>query len=1357
MDGLDRPAQASPQAEPFPLTDLQQAYLVGSTSAVELGNLRPNYYVELDVAGLDLDRTRRAIELLIEHHEQLRTEVLPDGTQRVLSQDQSRAFSLAVVDLTGQSQEAQEASIRQIRGRMSQVGVAPAGWPLFEIVISKIRPHRVRAHLAMSLLLLDGNGIRQVWSEWQALYQDERSPLVTAAATFRECVLDWLATPAARREGEHWRYWESRLGELPDGPKLPLARQPGSMGQVQFTRRVYHLTGPEWLRFSASVRRHQLMPAAAMLHLFAEVLAGWAASPHFCLNVLHQGWSASHPESAGVVGQFGATLPVQISAGGHFWDRGQRTQRQLWRDYEHAEVSGVAIAREAAVRSGRPPHAILPYVFTSMLAHGQEHRQVTGSRPACRVVHTHLRTPQVLIDNQVADAQDGGVDCVWDVVDDAFPPGLPDLMFTAYREMIAAIADPAGAGAVPDPVPAAHRARIAWLNQAAQAVPPGRLEHGFLRQAKARPDATAVVTSRLSLTYGQLEQRSGAVAGWLGACGIGPGAVVPVVMTKGWEQVVAVVGVLRAGAAYCPIDASLPAGRIMAMLADLSATVMLGQSHAAIDLPAGRDAPAVATLRVDQPLLAAERTGRSSSPEASRSQADLAYVIHTSGSTGTPKGVMIEHAAALNTVLAVSKRIGLRPADRVFGLSSLSFDLSVWDIFGTLAAGATLVLPDAAPRPDPVTWAAVAAEHGITVWNSVPALAEMLVEVVSQRSELARPPVRTFLLSGDWIPVPLPDRMRALWPSAAIVAMGGATEAAIWSNEYEVGRVDPAWRSIPYGTPLPNQTMRVLDHRLDLRPPWAEGGIYIGGAGLARGYWRDAERTGERFLVHAATGERLYRTGDLGRYWPDGTIEFLGREDRQAKIQGFRVEPGEVEAAIRSHPAVSDCVVCVQPLTGGQRRLVALAVTRDHGEPGPEAITAHVRSLLPHYMVPATIRLVPALPLTPNGKVDGGRALAMIEAGGAASAHAAGGSADDRVVSWLRQALADLLGLAQVGKDDDFFALGGTSLLALRLINRLRAELGVDLPIGLVFQAPTARGLAARIADGGQASCVVKLAGGNGAVLVLFHPVGGSVASYAELARNWPGPVYAFQSPELVRRDWPAETDLAAMAAGYRGELLRFAQAGPGSPPGGRGTAEPGARADRLVLAGWSMGGVLAYEVGRELAASGVDCEVIMIDSEVPDDAAPAATPSGAARHVAFLRDLAGGRLPDGIDDRLRQTVATGADLAGLARDLACESGLLPAGTPAGDYARLAAIHGRNTDALARWRPAGSGVPVLLFAAARPPGQPDPARAWRELCPGLVVQALPGDHYSLLTGANVQAIVSRACDWLTTARRAAVS
>ncbi|MBI4662865.1 MAG: amino acid adenylation domain-containing protein [Verrucomicrobia bacterium] len=511
-------------------------------------------------------------------------------------------------------------------------------------------------------------------------------------------------------------------------------------------------------------------------------------------------------------------------------------------------------------------------------------------------------------------------------------------------------------------VPRRQLEQRAAVNATQGPVPDGLLHSGFVAQALRQPSHAAVVTPHGRISYDELHRRAQAISEQLRALGAEPNSLVAVVMEKGWEQVAAVLGTLYSGAAYLPIEAELPEERIRYLLEHGQCRIALTQSwvdkrlhwpsnlhRLAVDAiqPDAAAEPQVCSRRGDEAdtskseirkpkaemedrLLTSAATSRFMESEAKPD--DLAYVIYTSGSTGVPKGVMISHRGALNTILDLHQRFSLSSSDRVLALSALGFDLSVFDVFGTLAAGGTIVLPDAALSRDPAHWASLLVKEKVTVWNSVPALMGLLLEQAEGFPEAVGDSLRLILLSGDWIPIMMPGQIGELVPGATILSLGGATEASIWSILFPIEQVDPAWKSIPYGKPMRNQTFHVLNEALEPCPVWVTGELYIGGIGLARGYWRDEEKTRERFIVHPRTGERLYRTGDLGRYWPDGNIEFLGREDFQTKIHGNRVELAEIEAELVKHSSVAAAAVVAHGDLRGPKRLVAYVVPKQPGD-----------------------------------------------------------------------------------------------------------------------------------------------------------------------------------------------------------------------------------------------------------------------------------------------------------------------------------------------------------------------------------------------------------------------------------------
>lgn len=602
-----------------------------------------------------------------------------------------------------------------------------------------------------------------------------------------------------------------------------------------------------------------------------------------------------------------------------FQVRAKTLQQQLWQDLDHRYFSGVRVLRALMQNQAGSGQVAMPVVFTSGLGGVVE----KGPRWLGEVTYGLSQTPQVWIDAQAAE-RDEALVLVCDAVEALFPEGMLADMFRAYVGLLQRLATDSSAWTKPvgPLVPATHLAQRAAVNATQGPLSQKMLHTLFLAHMEKCTDAPAVIAPDRSLTYQDLYQQACQVGHWLRGAGAIPNILVAVVMEPGWEQVVAVLGILMSGAAYLPIDPELPTERQHYLLAQGQVSLALTQSHLILSWPENIHRLAVDTAQLpDQGSL-----------DIVQRPTDLAYVIYTSGSTGLPKGVIIDHRGAVNTILDINRRFGLTEQDRVLALSALNFDLSVYDIFGLLAVGGSIVLPAASLRRDPGHWAELMVKNGVTLWNTVPALMHMLVQ--HQGAQPLAAPLRLVMLSGDWIPMYLPERIRALWSEVKLISLGGATEASIWSIYYPIEHLDPAWTSIPYGKPLANQTFHVLNERLEPCPVWVPGQLYIGGIGLALGYWRDEGKTGASFIIHPETGERLYKTGDLGRYLPDGHIEFLGREDFQVKIRGHRIELGEIEAHLVRHAAVKEGVVAAVGEARGNHQLVAYIVPGERASQG---------------------------------------------------------------------------------------------------------------------------------------------------------------------------------------------------------------------------------------------------------------------------------------------------------------------------------------------------------------------------------------------------------------------------------------
>lgn len=925
----DAPPQVAPDPDnryqPFPLTDIQQAYWIGRKDAFELGAVTCHLYMEIESNHVEPEGLERAWQKLCVRHDMLRAIVLEDGTQVIL--EKTPAYQIQVTDLRGLADSDAAAKLASIRETMSHQLIPADRWPLFDIRVTRHGNNLRRIHLSIDLLMVDVGSILQLFDEWQRLYRDPQLHLQGFQFSFRDYVLAEHAREQSPTFESDWAYWSQRAKTLPPGPKLPLRIAPNSLKVIQFHRRHFQLPADVWQGLKERARQFGLTASGLLLTCFSEILAAWSQNQHFTINLTLFNRLPFHPEVDSLVGDFTTLTLLEIDRrqSATFLQQAEAIARRLWQDLEHRSVSGVKVLREMSRQQGG--HTVLmPVVFTSALALNASNRPVAGLADFGDRIYTATQTPQVWLDHQVFEEQ-GGLSLSWDTVDALFPENLIDSMFSAYTERILSLQDEA----VWKSPSVAHIPRAQWeqrqnVNATQRDFPDLELTYGLRKFAIETPDAMAVESAARSLTYRELWSEANALAYQLRQHEVQPDQLVAVIMEKGWEQVVAVYAVLLAGGAYLPLDPDQPSARLRTVLQDACVTVVLIQPRwrRSLDLE-----PSYLVFPVE------ERQAPHREPLPLVHQPHhLAYVIYTSGSTGQPKGVVIDHRGAVNTLHDINERFQVTSEDRALSLSALNFDLSVYDIFGLHFAGGAAVLPSDAQKREPSAWVDLVKRFKVSIWNSVPALKQMFAEHLQGGKAHLPPSLRLVMMSGDWIPVHLPGLIRQLASKPLrIISLGGATEASIWSIFFEINQVDPEWKSIPYGKPMWNQSFHVLDDSYHPRPQGVTGELFIGGVGVAKGYWGDPEKTQARFVTNPHTGERLYRTGDLGRYLEDGNIEFLGRMDSQVKIGGYRIELGEIEAVLNGLPDVKDgVVIAFGPHT--HRQLAAYVVPAEKGHVG---------------------------------------------------------------------------------------------------------------------------------------------------------------------------------------------------------------------------------------------------------------------------------------------------------------------------------------------------------------------------------------------------------------------------------------
>lgn len=1040
--------------EPFPLTEMQQAQWIGRLGSFDLGGVAAHVYLEFDSDTLHLSRAERAWQRVVDRHDMLRVVVLPDGRQRILARVPPYRFE--VLDLRGGGADAADACLVALRNQL-QDEVRPADtWPLWEIRATLLPDGRTRIHVSFDLIVADvACFFFQLLPEWGAFYADPDRKPETLDLTFRDYVLAEearRATPAYQRDLEYWR---DRVTHLPPAPDLPMCLAAADHGPPVFTRWHTSVTPEVWERIRLRAAEHGITASSALIAVYAVIIGTWSKSQHFTLNLTAVDRLPIHRQVGDIVGEFASfdLLEVDLRSPRDFAALAQQVQQQSWEDFEHRHVSGVRVLRELARLRRTGGAAAMPVVVTSALTEGED-RAADPFGWLGEQAYFISQTPPVTLDHFIMEV-DGTLELAWHAAKERFPDGLLDDMFHAYCDLVVGIAEPrVWSGPLCPALPRWQVESRGKANSTTGTVPGGLLCSPVLANAvdPAIADTPAVIAPDGVLTHGELAGRAVAVARELTARGYGRGAVVGVSLHKGWRQVVATLGIVAAGGVYVPIDPDLPEGRRRWLVDHAGVGALLAASSA-------QNLDGVEVLAVADDAAPSEEVGHWHCPAEPD---DVAYVIYTSGSTGTPKGVAVTHRAALNTLTDINDRFDIGSDDTVLGLSSLSFDLSVYDIFGVLGVGGSLVLPEREARRDPQRWLELIREHEITVWNSVPALMQMLVEQ-TEAGAAERPshvPLRLVLLSGDWVPLSLPDRIRRL-ADLDVVSLGGATEAAVWSIAFPIGEIDPEWSSIPYGFPLRNQRFHILNERMEPTPVWVPGMLHIAGVGLADGYWNDPERTSESFFTDQGIGERLYRTGDLGRYLPDGSIEFLGREDFQVKVGGFRIELGEIEYALLGVPGVGQTAVsAIGPRH--QRRLVAYVVPAPGASDGlVERARSHLAESLPAYMCPADFVVLDALPLSSNGKVDRSSLPEPERVGGGQEIPREISAQTQENIARLAAIVADLLGAERIGPEDNFFELGGDSIRGIQLVARANVE-GLALSVQDVFETGSIGELAER-------------------------------------------------------------------------------------------------------------------------------------------------------------------------------------------------------------------------------------------------------------------------------------------------------
>ncbi len=1119
-------------------------------------------------------------------------------------------------------------------------------------------------------------------------------------------------------------YWRARLAGGGQVLRLPSDRPRPALQAFRGAQVPVALDRAAWGKLRRFGHERGLTAFMLLLAVFDVLLSRYSGECD--VSVGSPVANRERPETEPLVGLFANTLVLRTDLAGDptFGELAERVRQTCLDAYAHQELPFEQLVQAVAAQRDWSRHPL----FQVMLVVQAEEPPATAL-PGLKLQRVPLQTGSTKFDltlrlGEFAGGLRGVLEYNTDVLDAASARRMAGHLVTLLE---GATAPSTRCSRLPL-LSAPERRRLVLASR-----PPARpraeacLHTLFERQAERTPDRPAVVFRERVLTYADVSRQAGLHARRLRARGVGPGVPVALCLPRGVEMIVGVLAILGAGGAYLPLDIALPEARRHLMVRESQSPIILTVAS----LQAQVALPGVDVVCLDQVQAAAEPDTRAlpawDLPERP------AYVIYTSGSAGAPKGVLIPHQAVVNLAHGLRTTVyrDARPAPLRVSLNGpLTFDTSVKQLVQPLSGHTLQVIPDELRHDDQALLACLVSGL-LDVFDCTPAQLRPLVAA----GLLDRRPPRPLkvLVGGEAID-------DALWLALAgaegfeFYNLYGPTECTVDATVAAV-RVPPARPVV--GHPLAGVVTRVLDAELEPVPQGVVGELFVAGAGVGHGYLRAPALTAERFLPdpYDVRGGRLYRTGDLARVRADGELELCGRLDEQVKIRGFRVELGEVESALRQHPLVHEAAVNVAQNDGGSAFLVAYVVPRSGALPTLREMRAFLLTMLPEYMLPSRIEIIDAIPLSAHRKLDR-RALPAPSALRPELDEAYVAPRDP--LEWeLVEAWEELLDVRPVGVRDDFFELGGHSFLALRVLGRLRARFGQDLPLATLLQAPTIERLASSLrahAPRRWSPLVTLKAGGSRPGFFCVHPVGGHVLCYSDLARAMAQeqPFHGLQSPACEHPE-PSQLRLEALAARYV-EAVRTVQ--PQGP---------------FLLGGWSLGGVLAFEMARQLTASGERVPAVALFDTRPPSNGSGAPPADVDALVAgFWRDLVlrSGRQVDvlgieGLDAQQR--------LLRMA-EVAAQHHLLPLGTDAALVERHLRAFAAHRQAERLYAPQAWPGRVVLYQAEQAAGSSAAGTGWEPLATqGVELCPVPGDHYSMLRPPHVAFLARRLQSFLDSA------
>jgi len=868
----------------LPLSDVQRSYFYGRNKSTFLGGVSTHFYIEY-TTSLNIEKLEKALNCTIKEQPSLRSYITDNGMQCFM--EEVPYYKIKITDLRSLPEEQQKEKLLGFRKYYSERMFELNKWPMLEFSIYCIGDNENVLIIDSDMMIMDGLSTELLIERLYKYYENSDMTEVIPVSVFEDHIKE-KELRFRKSYAEDKAFWNEVLEEMPSGPQF---EKVVDSEESVFDTSETIIPRSAWDAVKSEFASERILPSVYLTTAYAKLLSRWCGQSKITLNMTVSNRKGNCKELRNAIGDFTEIILVDFdfSDNKSLKEKTLEIQNKISKRKKHNSVASSEIIRDYTYMHGCDNSFPFPAVCTCMLF------DIAGSKWEWLGERRYQisQTPQIMLDNQIS-LKDGRLVIHWDYLSAYFDNKDIKNMQAEYCSIITG-----NTSAVQKKYDRlAHQYNASFREREKTT-----LVRLFRDKASEFPENTAVSDVKNSCTFRELDRDSDIIAGYISENFPEHHAVI-VKMRRSVLAVKAILGVIKSGCYYVPITHNCPNERLEFIKAQSESSLILTDDKAEDIL---KNEEWKGFIDLSQPC-------------------DIAYVIFTSGSTGTPKGVVITHDAVCNTILDINERFSVTDKDKLIGISSFSFDLSVYDIFGAVSSGAELKLAPSAYDIHLIK--KMMSYENITIWNTVPSIMELLINNIDDN--FINMSLRMVILSGDWIPLNLPDKIRKHFPNAKVYSFGGATEASIWSIYYPVENVESNWNSIPYGYPLENQSIWILDEKNNICPPNVRGEICIGGRGVAKGYLNDKERTEKSFIIHDTLGY-IYRTGDLGLLSDKNWVTFLGRKDFQVKLHGYRIELGEIESCLSQCSNVSDAVADVKEVNGS-KKLIAYVTPKRGGE-----------------------------------------------------------------------------------------------------------------------------------------------------------------------------------------------------------------------------------------------------------------------------------------------------------------------------------------------------------------------------------------------------------------------------------------